>query len=298
MAGRETFGGHTMRRTFLALGVAVTLLLSGCGLESAGSAETPPPGSSSLPPVDAGDPNPDAPTSIAALGDSISRGVNACATIGECVEANWATGTDPAVGSHFQRLEAAHPGQRVVSSNFAENGAKVADLPGQAELAAGGAEYVTILIGANDACDATPVGAVEFGSYVDRSLGVLTAAAPDVRVLVASIPNLYALWEAGRDNERALWVWGLDLCAQMLGDAASDEAGVEQRRQGVLSLIGEYNAALAAACANYAACRFDGGAVFGAQLGLDEVSAIDYFHPSLAGQKALAEALWKAGYDW
>lgn len=284
-----------MRRTLLALASAAALLLSGCGLDTPAAPQESAP-VTSVP--DAGDPNPEAPTSIAALGDSISRGVNACTTLGECVEANWSTGTNPGVASHFQRLQAAHPGETVTASNFAVSGAKAAGLPAQAAQAAGAAEYVTILIGANDACDATPAGAAEFGSYVEESLGLLVAADPDVKILVASVPNLYAVWEAGHDNERALWVWGLDLCAQMLGDAGSTDAAAEQRRQDVLSLIGEYNVALASACANYTACRFDGGTVFQSAVGADQVSAIDYFHPSLAGQKALAEALWKAGYDW
>jgi len=285
-----------MRRTLLALCATAVLLLSGCGLNTPSAPEQTPQQSSAAP--DPGDPNPDAPASIAALGDSITRGVNACTTIGECVEANWSTGTTPAVASHFQRLQAAHPGEAVTASNFAVPGAKAADLPAQAAQAAGGAEYVTVLIGANDACDATPVPSAAFGSYVDEALGALVDADRDVRILVASVPNLYSVWEAGHDNERALWVWGLDLCAQMLGDADSGDAAVEQRRQDVLSLIGEYNVALASACANYTACRYDGGTVFETSFGQDEVSSIDFFHPSLAGQKALAEATWRAGYDW
>ncbi|MEV0647022.1 SGNH/GDSL hydrolase family protein [Phytomonospora sp. NPDC050363] len=286
-----------MRRTLLALGSAVVLVLSGCGIDSPLSA---PAESSSAPAVAAelGEPNPEAPASIAALGDSISRGVNSCETIGECVEANWSTGTDPAVGSHFLRLQAARPGEVVESLNFAVPGAKVADLAGQAGQAAGKAEYVTVLIGANDACDPTPVSALEFGGYVEAALAALSAADPDVKVLVASVPNLYRLWEAGRDNDRALWVWDLDVCGQMLGDAASDSLVDEERRKGVLALIEEYNQALAAACAVFTSCRYDQGAVFNAELGLDDVSGIDFFHPSLAGQKALSEALWKAGYDW
>lgn len=286
-----------MRRTLLAFGtLAVLLLLSGCGLNTPSLPDESAAQSSAAP--DPGNPNPDAPTSIAALGDSISRGVNACTTIGECVEANWSTGTNPGVASHFQRLQAAHPGETVTASNFAVSGAKAEGLPAQAAEAAGQAEYVTVLIGANDACDATPVTAAAFGSYVDESLSALVGADEDVKVFVASIPNLYSVWEAGHDNERALWVWGLELCDQMLGNAGSADTVDEQRRQDVLSLIGEYNTALAQACANYTACRFDKGAVFEAVPNDDEVSAIDYFHPSIAGQKALAEATWKAGYDW
>ncbi|MGG8406484.1 SGNH/GDSL hydrolase family protein, partial [Streptomyces sp. 12297] len=37
------------------------------------------------------------PSSIAAVGDSITRGFDACSVLADCPEASWATGNDPAV---------------------------------------------------------------------------------------------------------------------------------------------------------------------------------------------------------
>jgi hypothetical protein len=53
---------------------------------------------------------------------------------------------------------------------------------------------------------------------------------------------------------------------------------------------------LAQECAAYPTCRFDGNAVFSHQFSKSEVSRLDYFHPSLAGQAALASITWSASW--
>ena len=40
----------------------------------------------------------------------------------------------------------------------------------------------------------------------------------------------------------------------------------------------------------------DGGAVFGYAFRTTDVSSVDYFHPSVTGQKTLAALSWKVGY--
>ena len=61
----------------------------------------------------------------------------------------------------------------------------------------------------------------------------------------------------------------------------------------------DYNATLAAACADYGDhCRYDGGAVFGYPFALSQVSGWDYFHPNTAGQAVLAQVTWSASYGW
>jgi hypothetical protein len=49
-------------------------------------------------------------------------------------------------------------------------------------------------------------------------------------------------------------------------------------------------------CAQVATCRFDGYAVFDYAFTKSQVSKLDYFHPSLSGQAALASATW--GRSW
>ena len=60
--------------------------------------------------------------------------------------------------------------------------------------------------------------------------------------------------------------------------------------------IAELNDVLAARCALYANCRFDGNAVFDYYFSADEISKLDYFHPDLDGQGALARLTWAASW--
>jgi lysophospholipase L1-like esterase len=94
---------------------------------------------------------PPVPGSMASMGDSITRGFNACGFYVDCTSRSWSTGSNATVNSHYRRLRAVNPS--LVAYNDAKSGAKVADMAGQAQTAVSqGADYVTILIGANDAC--------------------------------------------------------------------------------------------------------------------------------------------------
>lgn len=57
----------------------------------------------------------------------------------------------------------------------------------------------------------------------------------------------------------------------------------------------EYNAVLGQVCALYVQCRFDGNAVFNCPFQPRHVSTWNYFHPSLEGQRVLADVSWNAG---
>src|SRR5690349_22747871 len=89
------------------------------------------------------------PNSIASMGDSISRGFNACGWYVDCPSRSFSTGTTSSVNSHYLRILAKNGAISGHNSNDAKSGAKAADMPGQADKAVGqGAAYVTILIGA------------------------------------------------------------------------------------------------------------------------------------------------------
>jgi len=45
-------------------------------------------------------------------------------------------------------------------------------------------------------------------------------------------------------------------------------------------------------CAKYARCKFDANATFNYQFSRSQASKLDYFHPSLSGQAALASLTW------
>ncbi|MEV4433232.1 SGNH/GDSL hydrolase family protein [Streptomyces sp. NPDC049585] len=227
------------------------------------------------------------PASIASLGDSITRGFDACSVLKDCPEVSWATGTE--VDSLARRLL---PSPQTSSWNYARTGARMADLPDQMRQAvAQRPQLVTVLLGANDACrrdvaDMTPVAS--FRADFERSLGELRRALPRTQVYVAGVPDLMRLWSEGRKSMIGKQVWRLgSVCPSMLGDAdATDEAAVARRAQ-VDRRVGEYNTVLREVCARDALCRFD-GTVHGYGFTGQELSKWDWFHPSPRGQVELA----------
>lgn len=240
------------------------------------------------------------PSSIAALGDSITRGFNACGFYVDCTRRSWTTGDDGGVLSHRLRIGdlASPPAQ----ANLARSGASADALAGQAGAAvAVGADYVTIEIGANDACRSredrmTPV--VAFRERIDAGLRVLREGAPGARVFVASIPDLHRLWEVGHGSWYVRHTWNkFDVCQSMLARPDSTAPADVERRDRVRERVRAYNAALAAACASYGpACRFDGNAVFDTAFTRGQLSRWDFFHPNKAGQRELARVTWEAGF--
>ncbi|MFJ4808010.1 SGNH/GDSL hydrolase family protein [Streptomyces longwoodensis] len=236
------------------------------------------------------------PASVAAVGDSITRGFDACTVLQDCPAVSWATGSAPEVNSLAVRLlgrakAATH------SWNYAVSGARMADLPGQmAQAAVRRPALVTVMAGANDACrdsaDAmTPVA--DFRTGFQEALRTLRRTAPQAQVYVASVPNLKRLWSEGRTNPLGKQIWRLGICPSMLGDADALDAAATRRRDTVQRRVEDYNAVLREVCAQDARCRFDGGAVYAYRFGTDQLSHWDWFHPSRNGQARLAEIAYR-----
>lgn len=241
------------------------------------------------------------PTATAALGDSITRAFHSnCGLLNDCPANSWSTGS--AIDSHVTRLEALS-GTSIRDDNLAVTGADSADLVGQAQGIAADVGYVTILMGANDACTDTVgqmTSVADFQARVATAMDVIHTRAPDAAVYIATIPDLLRLWEVGRTSGSARFTWWLyDICQSMLASPSSTQSADVQRRATVRQRVMDYNAALATECIDYAGtCRTDGGATFGYPFELGQLSTIDYFHPNVAGQVVLAEVTWNAGYAW
>lgn len=229
------------------------------------------------------------PPTVAALGDSITRGFDACHPLSDCPQVSWATGSRQKVDSVSERLGTSG------SWNLAQSGAHVADLPAQARAAAAHRPaMVTVLIGANDACapdvgSMTPVA--DFRASFAGALAYLHRALPATQVLVASVPDLQRLWSVGRSNLLGREVWKLGLCPTMLDDPTSDDAAARARRTAVRDREVAYNSVLGQVCGQYVRCRYDGGAVFRYPFGTGDLSTWDWFHPNERGQSALARIL-------
>ena len=243
------------------------------------------------------------PSSIAALGDSITRGFNACGFYVDCTRRSWSTGDDRSVDSHRLRLRelgVVPTGE----ANLARTGARSYALPEQARRAVEvGAQYVTIEIGANDACAPTEAGMTPLADYrrnIAAALSILHEELPRTRVFVASIPDLWRLWAVGHGSWYARRAWDrFDICQSMLAHAGSSDAADVQRRGRVRTRTILYNDILAAACADYGPlCKFDDQAVFDTSFTRSQLSKWDFFHPSEKGQALLAEITWEHGFFW
>ena len=137
------------------------------------------------------------PNSIASTGDSITRAFNDCwFPYIDCPSASWSTGT--ASYSHYRRIQVANPGITGRSYNHAVSGADMADLHGQVQGVIGrGAEYVTILMGANDVCASSEAGmtaVATFRAQFEQAMATLSAGLPSSRIFVSSIPDIYQLF--------------------------------------------------------------------------------------------------------
>ncbi|MEU6204990.1 GDSL-type esterase/lipase family protein [Micromonospora musae] len=249
------------------------------------------------------DPGPP-PGSMASLGDSITRGFNACGWYVDCTSRSFSTGDNSAVNSHYLRVRAVDPAINGHNHNDARTGAKSADMYGQAGTAVGqGVDYVTMLIGANDACtgsESSMTSVSTFRANIDSALNRLRGGLPDARVFVISIPDVHRLWSVGKDSGSARTAWSLfGICQSLLANPTSTAQPDVDRRNRVRQRVVDYNTQLAQACAAYGPnCDFDGNAVFGYPFTLNQLSGWDYFHPNATGQQVLATISYPAGFNW
>ena len=242
------------------------------------------------------------PNSMAALGDSITRGFNSGPLpYQDNPPYSWSTGENASTRSHYLRILEANPAIFGKNFNDARSGAKMVDLDGQVAVANGQQpDYVTILIGGNDVCASsesamTPVAT--FRTQFETAMSDLAAGSPNAKIYVVSIPDVYNLWVILHNNPSARFVWSFfRICQSLLARPNSMAQADVDRRARVRQRNIDYNQQLQEVCAAFASCRYDGGAVFGTRFVTSDVSTRDYFHPSAAGQAKLAAISWAAGY--
>ncbi len=238
------------------------------------------------------------PSSIAVLGDSISRAFDVCCFYGDHPSHSWATGDSSldSVQSHYERIRALNPAIAGHQLSDAVTGAKMAAGPAQAANAvAQGAQYVTVLLGANDLCTssaATMTPTETFRQQFESTMATLDPDRRQAHVFVASIPDVVHLWEVLHTSSTARLVWRLaGICQSVL--AASNGPA---QRQAVADREVALNTVLSQVCASYVNCRFDNLATYHVQFSSGDVSVLDFFHPDLDGQRKLAEATWAASW--
>ena len=242
------------------------------------------------------------PKSIAATGNSLTRAAGTgFLPWTDNPAGSWSTGTDPSVNSHYLRLLALNPKIRGHNYNDARSGAKMGELAGQmATVVSQRVDYVTVEFGGNDVCASTETAMTSVSDYRAQfraGLDRVTSGLPNVKVFVASVPNIYHLWQLYHDDLFAQVAWStFGVCQTMLANPTSTAQSDVDRRARVLQRIVDDNAALADVCALYRQCLFDGNAAFDAQFTKADVGHFDYFHPALTGQASFAAGTWAVGY--
>ncbi|MFI6009229.1 SGNH/GDSL hydrolase family protein [Streptomyces sp. NPDC051243] len=288
---------HRARAVFAAVTAGAVLGVAGC--DAVGGNSPAPSGTEAQSARPSPKPTPAwdrSPASIAAVGDSITTGFDACTVLSDCPEVSWATGSSPKVDSLAVRLLGARKAA-THSWNYAVTGARMADVAGQMTRAVTREpELVTVMAGANDACrdraDAM-TSVADFRAQFEDAMGTLRDALPRTQVYVASVPNLMRLWEQGRTNPLSKQVWKLGICPSMLSDPDSLTAPATQRRESVQERVEAYNKVLKDVCEKDRGCRFDDGAVYDFRFGVEQLSQWDWFHPSVNGQARLAEIAYR-----
>jgi lysophospholipase L1-like esterase len=238
------------------------------------------------------------PDSMAAVGDSITQAfdVDPEGLFQENPTYSWSTGTTTSVDSEYERILRANPAIQGHAHNDAVPGSMMSALDGQVKTAAAqGVQYLTVEIGADDLCvdsvaDMTPTAT--FQSEFKQALTDFTASDPDAHIFVASIPNIYQVWQDGRSTFLAELIWNiLPFCTDML-----DVDVTSAQRQEFIQQEQADNQVLGEVCAEFSQCLFDKDAVHNFAISPADVSDADYFHPSPAGQQALASTAWAAGF--
>ena len=283
--------GVCMSRRWVVVLVLCALVALGCKAAAGASSGD---GTEGPPPV----PVPGFPTSMVALGDSITAGFGSCLAPTACPRNSWSTGDGTQVDSHYRRILKANPAIDGHNRNLAVPGARISALPGQAAAAVGAkTDYVTVLAGANDACSGDMTSASAFRSSVDSALGTLKRGLPQARLLVVSLPNVFRVWELGHTNSFAVGVWKSGICPNLLANPTSTAPADTARRQAFADRIAAYNTQLRDACRQYGSrCRFDDISSFAFDLTM--LSAIDFFHPNASGQNALADLTYPGTFTW
>jgi lysophospholipase L1-like esterase len=241
---------------------------------------------------------------MSSLGDSITRGFNASGWYVDSPSRSWSTGTDSGVNSHYLRILAKNPAISGRNYNDGKTGARMIDLNAQATTAGNrGVQYVTILMGANDACtssESTMTPVATYRAQLDAALATLKAKVPNAAVFIGSVPDIKRLWFIGKDSSAARSAWsGYKICQSMLANPTSTAQVDVDRRNRVQQRVIDFNTQLAQACVAYGPnCTFDNNAIFNYQFVLSQVSGWDYFHPNATGQRVLADVSYRAGFNW
>ena len=233
---------------------------------------------------------------IGSIGDSISTAMNSNGW-GNRKQNNWSTGTtrNRNLRSHFHKLQQLFQ-KKVEPYNFAVAGATSYDIASQVgKLLPYNPDYVTILIGANDACHWKKdyhKQLNEFKKNINNAVKRLIAHNPQVKLLLVPIPNMYHLWKTVHQKGSCQMRWNLfNVCSNLL-----DSDRTEKERLAFQQRIVFANDYLEEIANNHLQhIRFN-RSIANHHFKWEHVSPRDCFHPSVTGQNVISQLTWEA--DW
>ncbi len=231
---------------------------------------------------------------IVSMGDSITAGFNT-RWPGDFHNAryNWSTGSSKRVDSHFKKLKKI-TSKDVRATNVAKSRATSHELALQwRRIETPTIDYLTLLIGANDVCSWTDEYTEDKHRFRDNVRNIIDKAIAvntDVQILLAAIPNMYHLYEQGKNSCGVRWDY-FEACPSLLSSRRTDA-----QRLAFQERLLAANETLAAIASHYRANVKFIGEVFAFEFTMQHVSRIDCFHPSIRGQNTLARITWENGW--
>jgi len=229
---------------------------------------------------------------LGSLGDSITAGFNAGGPLDQR-DKSWSAGSG--IESHAMRIKNQLE-VNVVVKNASKSGAKIEDIPLQTQKLVEdqyAPDYVTYLIGANDICGASKT-AEELAALgkktLQDSLDRLKSANPQVKLLIAAVPNLLYLNELLKSDAKCVSRWkAFNICESFMGGNPEEQNKGVERWTAYNRMLGQF------ADDHPENVKFSGKS--GDRIFLSkDLSRIDCFHPSIEGQKTLSEVTWSEGW--
>lgn len=281
-----------MTRTLIALSCAAALVVAGCG----SSHHTRSTATLASATRVAGTPG--YPDSMVVIGHSGATGEDSDPNQPhiEIRSNSWATGTNPAVDSIYQRILAKNPAIRGHNFNLDQAGATVDMLLQQARNAVQlKPKPQLVLIQTIDNDMACPATASDYSSYRSKLLGVLHVlehGLPQAKIFIASQLGMPTTeWQSYSPAERR----------QIGGTGPCDYLNLEgkvvaSKLARLVRIIRGYEAQVKAACARVPRCAFD-GPLYARQVHRSKYHSEDLNHLSVAGHAWAARVAWTAMRD-
>ena len=231
---------------------------------------------------------------IVSMGDSITAGFNT-RWPGDLSNSryNWSTGNSKRVKSHLHKLKEIIS-HKVKPINVAKSRSTSYQLKQQLEnVKSSTIDYLTLLIGANDVCDWQEDYAESQQKFRHNVHDIIEKAIEineQVRIVLPSIPNMYRLYQQGKDKCGGRWDY-FEACPSLL---SSDRT--EAERLAFRDRLISANETLSELADNFSENVKYIGEIYEYEFTLEHVSRIDCFHPSIKGQNEIARITWENGW--